>query len=88
VEVSLCWKAHCSGLEVDMFVGLSIQSCEGEMTVSNRWDLLLKGKKKTVATLHCGMETAFSKRNIWGVRACVLKLFCQPPPSYSAQTWL
>jgi hypothetical protein len=25
-EVSLCWKVHCSDLEVDMFVGLSIQS--------------------------------------------------------------
>jgi hypothetical protein len=27
--VSLCWKVHCSDLEVDMFVGLSIQSLWG-----------------------------------------------------------
>jgi hypothetical protein len=50
-EVSLCWKVHCSELKFYMFVGLSIQSCEEEMSVSNGWDHLLKGRRKIVSRL-------------------------------------
>jgi hypothetical protein len=48
---SLSWKAYCSELKSGKFVGLSVQSCERGMSVSNGWDHLLKGRMKIVYRL-------------------------------------
>jgi hypothetical protein len=78
--VNVCWKAHCSELKFDMFVGLSIQFCDGEMSVSKR-------KKENCFQAALRYETASSKRNIWGVRVSQSSSV-NLTSSHSSQTWL